>query len=98
MYFVVCIIFGFFVYLCINLIITKPFDDFNTVKDEFAQPDADAHLHNYLPESIPPLEDIPMDVVNRLLYQTKTYTYVAAGANSQHLLPIPLLNSADERQ
>ncbi|KAF2078608.1 hypothetical protein CYY_000108 [Polysphondylium violaceum] len=67
MYIIVCIIFGLSVYFCINLIITQPLESFNTFKDQFSQ-ESDSHF-SYLPESIPPLEDIPISIVNQILYQ-----------------------------
>ncbi|EGG18436.1 hypothetical protein DFA_03930 [Cavenderia fasciculata] len=73
MYIIVCIIFGMTVYFSINLIITKPFDSFNTYKDEFTQTESDTHV--YLPESIPPLEDLPLDIINKILYQTRSNNY-----------------------
>eukprot|EP01132_Coremiostelium_polycephalum_P003319 gene3319-4159_t len=60
MYFVVCGIFGLTVYFCINLIITEPLESFNTFKDRFSQEADPSHI--YLPESIPPLTDIPISV------------------------------------
>ncbi|EGC28570.1 hypothetical protein DICPUDRAFT_12291, partial [Dictyostelium purpureum] len=65
-YLIVCIMFGLVVYFCINLIITEPLESFNTFKDQYSQ-EAD-HSFGYLPESIPPLEDIPIGVVNEILY------------------------------
>ncbi|KYR01673.1 hypothetical protein DLAC_01677 [Tieghemostelium lacteum] len=69
-YLIVCILFGLSVYFAINLMITAPLESHNTFKDQYSQYESDTG-HVYLPQSIPPLEDIPIHIVNQLLYQKK---------------------------
>eukprot|EP01102_Stenamoeba_stenopodia_P014336 TRINITY_DN4748_c0_g1_i1.p1 TRINITY_DN4748_c0_g1~~TRINITY_DN4748_c0_g1_i1.p1 ORF type:complete len:133 (+),score=6.78 TRINITY_DN4748_c0_g1_i1:76-474(+) len=61
----VTIIFGIVVYTALNLMRTEPLDSYNTFKDEFSKESLEKETNS---ESIPPISDIPLVGVNKLLY------------------------------
>ena len=72
-----CYIFGTFIYWSINWIVTEPLDSYYTITDKHARAsevmsnddDDDDEIQK---EAIPPIGDIPIQVVNRLLYQEQS--------------------------
>lgn len=61
-------VFSVIVYLAYNLINTEPLDSFYTISDEKANDDGET-LSLKDPDQIVPIADVPLTVVNELLYQ-----------------------------
>jgi len=67
-YLTVALIFAIFLYVALNLTITPAFDSRYTITDEHAR---SVRTDDRLPAgAIPPIEDIPITEVNRVLYGT----------------------------
>jgi len=70
-YFGVTWVMGIIVYLAINLITTEPLDSFYTITDEYARETEEEDRFYKEKKGIPPIADIPVTVVNKLLYQVQ---------------------------
>eukprot|EP01112_Ceratiomyxa_fruticulosa_P023248 TRINITY_DN880_c0_g1_i3.p1 TRINITY_DN880_c0_g1~~TRINITY_DN880_c0_g1_i3.p1 ORF type:complete len:238 (-),score=48.64 TRINITY_DN880_c0_g1_i3:26-739(-) len=63
---IVSILYGLWVYICLNLISAEHLDSYYSFTDEYSK---EIEIEEDLPEnSIPPIADIPLTVVNQLLY------------------------------
>ncbi|KAL7287482.1 phosphatidylinositol N-acetylglucosaminyltransferase subunit P [Trichogramma pretiosum] len=56
-------VFAFAIYPAINMTLTPDVDDLRTITDEYSLP-----LQEYNPDGIPPVSDIPITEVSRVLY------------------------------
>lgn len=71
-YLLMVIFFGLFVYVILALVNSEPFNSFHTfTRDDV--PQKNDH-HQEIENSVPAVEDIPLTLVNELLYQKKKHT------------------------
>jgi len=79
-YFVVAVGFGVVGYICWNFIHTAPLDSFNTFTDKHSFEES---VGNFTEKSIPPIADLPITLINELLYSGDNTNIHSFSGNSK---------------